>query len=259
MVLEGGSRRDLGHLGLDRPGGRPAHPGLRVRPGRPRLERARRRPAGRRRHRHRPAHAARPRGVPGPYVLVGHSFGGLYVLSFAARYPQQVAGMVLLDSTAPKPGRLATRHRVHRRRSRRRASASAFARPRRRRLIAQSSYGSLPPRPRTRHAPTRRPPRTSLASSRSSCEANTSMQEASSLTNLGGKPLIVVTADDGHNRRPVAIRNRTTWPHCRPTTPPSSPTPPPTNHCSSDDADSAAASQAIHDVVAAVRSARPLT
>ena len=40
-------------------------------------------------------------GVPGPYVLVGHSFGGLYVQTFAARYPDEVAGMVLVDSTAP--------------------------------------------------------------------------------------------------------------------------------------------------------------
>ena len=42
--------------------------------------------------------------VPGPYVLAGHSFGGLYVLTFAATYPDQVAGLVLLDSTAPVPG-----------------------------------------------------------------------------------------------------------------------------------------------------------
>ena len=42
--------------------------------------------------------------VPGPYVLAGHSFGGLYVQSFAAQFPDQVAGLVLLDSTAPKPG-----------------------------------------------------------------------------------------------------------------------------------------------------------
>jgi pimeloyl-ACP methyl ester carboxylesterase len=41
--------------------------------------------------------------VRGPYVLAGHSFGGLYVLTFAARYPDQVAGMVLVDSTAPAP------------------------------------------------------------------------------------------------------------------------------------------------------------
>ncbi len=39
--------------------------------------------------------------VPGPYVLAGHSFGGLYVLTFAARYPDEVAGMVLVDSTPP--------------------------------------------------------------------------------------------------------------------------------------------------------------
>jgi pimeloyl-ACP methyl ester carboxylesterase len=41
--------------------------------------------------------------VPGPYVLAGHSFGGLYTLTFAARYPDEVAGMVLVDSTAPAP------------------------------------------------------------------------------------------------------------------------------------------------------------
>ena len=39
--------------------------------------------------------------VPGPYGLAGHSFGGLYALTFAARYPDQVAGLVLVDSTAP--------------------------------------------------------------------------------------------------------------------------------------------------------------
>jgi pimeloyl-ACP methyl ester carboxylesterase len=38
--------------------------------------------------------------VPGPYVVAGHSFGGLYVRSFAAQFPDDVAGMVLLESTA---------------------------------------------------------------------------------------------------------------------------------------------------------------
>ena len=40
-------------------------------------------------------------------MLAGPSFGGLYVLTFAARYPDEVAGMVLIDSTAPAP-RVAT-------------------------------------------------------------------------------------------------------------------------------------------------------
>ena len=39
--------------------------------------------------------------ITGPLVMVGHSLGGLYVLDYAARYPQQVAGMVLLDATPP--------------------------------------------------------------------------------------------------------------------------------------------------------------
>ena len=39
-------------------------------------------------------------GIPGPYVLVGHSSGGPYVRIFAAAYPADVAGMVLLD---PQP------------------------------------------------------------------------------------------------------------------------------------------------------------
>jgi pimeloyl-ACP methyl ester carboxylesterase len=40
-------------------------------------------------------------GEDGPYVLVGHSIGGDYALTYAARYPEQVAGMVLLDTTPP--------------------------------------------------------------------------------------------------------------------------------------------------------------
>jgi pimeloyl-ACP methyl ester carboxylesterase len=40
-------------------------------------------------------------GVPGPYVLVGHSFGGLFARGFADRYPEEVAGMVLIEATNP--------------------------------------------------------------------------------------------------------------------------------------------------------------
>jgi pimeloyl-ACP methyl ester carboxylesterase len=40
-------------------------------------------------------------GIEGPYVLVGHSFGGLYMQTYAARYPEEVAGMALVDSSQP--------------------------------------------------------------------------------------------------------------------------------------------------------------
>jgi pimeloyl-ACP methyl ester carboxylesterase len=39
--------------------------------------------------------------IPGPYVLVGHSAGGLNMLVFASTYPQETAGIVLVDSTHP--------------------------------------------------------------------------------------------------------------------------------------------------------------
>ncbi len=36
--------------------------------------------------------------VPGPYVLVGHSLGGILARLYASYYPSEVAGMVLVDS-----------------------------------------------------------------------------------------------------------------------------------------------------------------
>ena len=37
-------------------------------------------------------------GLEPPFVLVGHSFGGLVVRAFAARYPGETAGLVLVDA-----------------------------------------------------------------------------------------------------------------------------------------------------------------
>jgi len=41
-------------------------------------------------------------GVEPPYLLVGHSLGGLYVNLFARAYPSEVAGVVLVDSSHPE-------------------------------------------------------------------------------------------------------------------------------------------------------------
>jgi len=37
--------------------------------------------------------------IEGPYVLVGHSLGGLSMLTYTARYPEEVAGVTLVDSS----------------------------------------------------------------------------------------------------------------------------------------------------------------
>jgi pimeloyl-ACP methyl ester carboxylesterase len=37
-------------------------------------------------------------GVPGPYVLAGHSLGGLFARLYASTYPDEVVGLVLVDA-----------------------------------------------------------------------------------------------------------------------------------------------------------------
>jgi pimeloyl-ACP methyl ester carboxylesterase len=194
--------------------------------------------------------------VPGPYVLAGHSFGGLYVQSFAAQFPDDVAGLVLLDSTAPKPGPAlppSTSDDVFGRVA---VLVPAVAHLGVGRLIAQSSYGTLP-------APLRDPARAqaSLARNLDSfiqefLQANIAMQQAAALTTLNGKPLIVLTADTGHD---------TGWQHKQDQMATLSTNSVhrianATTHESmvSDKADAVAASDAIHDVVAAVRTSQRL-
>ncbi len=40
-------------------------------------------------------------GEPGPFLMVGHSLGGLLSLHYAQRYPDEVVGLVLLDAMHP--------------------------------------------------------------------------------------------------------------------------------------------------------------
>jgi pimeloyl-ACP methyl ester carboxylesterase len=48
-----------------------------------------------------------------PYILIGHSLGGLYVQMFARKYPNEILGVVLLDSASPEaPSELKTRARL---------------------------------------------------------------------------------------------------------------------------------------------------
>ena len=166
--------------------------------------------------------------IPGPYVVAGHSFGGLYVLSFAAQFPDQVAGMVLLDSTAPTPGSEGSDSASE-------VSRLAVLKPAVGRLGPGRDFGSF---------------------LQESFEGAASVHLASMMTDLNGKPLIVVTADTNHDPAWLPAQQKLTTlstnslhriAHA-------------TTHQSliDDEADSAAASQAIRDVVVSVRTSRPL-
>ncbi len=44
-------------------------------------------------------------GVGGPMVLMGHSVAGMYIREYASQYPEQVAGLVFVDSSTPLQNR----------------------------------------------------------------------------------------------------------------------------------------------------------
>jgi len=47
-------------------------------------------------------HILETRNIPGPYILVGHSYGGLVAQIFAAQYANIVRGAVLIDPSSPQ-------------------------------------------------------------------------------------------------------------------------------------------------------------
>ncbi len=137
--------------------------------------------------------------VPGPYVLVGHSFGGLYMMRYAAQYPDEVAGMVLIDSTAPNtdpvPPTAADSDRFLKHVS---ALLSATARLGLGRLIAGASPSDLPPPYRDEVNAGAATAKEMAAFIDEYAVAGRSASEASALTSLGEKPLIVLTAEQGN-------------------------------------------------------------
>jgi pimeloyl-ACP methyl ester carboxylesterase len=46
-------------------------------------------------------HTLRQQGLNPPYILIGHSMGGLYMQHFARQYPDEVKGLVLVDAVYP--------------------------------------------------------------------------------------------------------------------------------------------------------------
>ena len=197
--------------------------------------------------------------VPGPYVLAGHSFGGLYVLTFAARYPDEVAGLVLIDSTAPASGEPGvaspgdrTSYDVTGRVS---ALVSSSARLGLGRLFATLAGSGLPPRSRD-EVSAKMATASSLRSTIDEYVQPSAARQAAALTDFADKPLVVLTAGSGHDAAETAAQN-----HLATLS---------TNsvhrvidgatHAGlvGDEEDAAATTQAVLDVASSVRSGEPL-
>ncbi|GAB3589316.1 hypothetical protein GCM10027446_01330 [Angustibacter peucedani] len=137
--------------------------------------------------------------VPGPYVLAGHSFGGLYALTYAARYPGEVAGMVLIDSTAPAAGPISGTsstgsHDLMGRASALLASTAQFGLAR---IAASLDYGTLPPRSRDDARATAATAQHIRGTVDEYLQARASAAQAATLTSFDDKPLFVLTAGQG--------------------------------------------------------------
>lgn len=136
--------------------------------------------------------------VAGPYVLAGHSFGGLYVLAYASHYPDDVAGMVLIDTTTPtspaSPAAGAVRNDLLVRAS---ALISVGSRVGLGRLYSLTSYGDLPSPAREQMRASISTPATLRSTIDEYVQANASMQGAAELQSLGDTPLFVLTAGSG--------------------------------------------------------------
>jgi pimeloyl-ACP methyl ester carboxylesterase len=149
--------------------------------------------------------------VPGPYVLAGHSFGGLYVQAFAARYPDDVAGMVLVDSTergstaAPvaSPANQGSYDITWR------ASGllAALARVGVPRLLGELDFGSLPPQARDESRALVATPDQVQTTIDEYIQASASADEAASLRDFGDKPLFVLTAGSGSDAHWMAAQD----------------------------------------------------
>lgn len=195
--------------------------------------------------------------VPGPYVLAGHSFGGLYVRTYAEKYPDEVAGLVLVDSTAalntpvtpPNVGSYSILKHVT-------SLIATTSRVGLGWLLADAGFSDLPPKYRD---DARATAATGMGVGGFLDEygvANRSAAEAGKLRSLDAKPLIVLTATRENSEGWMADQNKM----AELSTNSLHRLEPGATHAAfvDDPVHAAAVTRAIHDVVVSVRTGAPL-
>ncbi len=147
--------------------------------------------------------------VPSPYVVAGHSVGGVYALAYAMDYPEDVAGVALIDSATPYqfdlpwyPGFYSMWRRV-----------SALFPTLARAGIARVTLGtigsaSLPADARRQARAFASSPRELSADRDEFAELRTVLDQVRDLMSLGAKPLFVLTADAGQMSGWFAAQDR---------------------------------------------------
>ncbi len=134
-------------------------------------------------------------GEAGPYVLVGHSSGGVYALTYTSAYPTDVAGMVLLDSASPHQVELLPsfngQYNVMRRVA---AVAPTVARTGIWHAATSVFTPTLPGDAGHRAAVFAVSPRGLRSMRAEQAELPASFRQAQALTSLDAKPLVVLTA-----------------------------------------------------------------
>jgi pimeloyl-ACP methyl ester carboxylesterase len=144
-------------------------------------------------------------GEDGPYVLAGHSIGGSYAMTYAARYPEQVAGMVLLDASDPYQA-TATAGAAHPSTPAALAVLPVLARLGMAQLL--SSTSSLPQPAAGQIEAFANSPRGWQNGAEESAAMDALFGQAQALTTLGSTPLVVLTASRGQSPGWTAVQNR---------------------------------------------------
>ena len=136
-------------------------------------------------------------GETGPYLLAGHSSGGVHALTFTHLYPQQVAGMVLLDSASPRQVELVKPFNGEYQFMRRALTmAPTLFRFGVGRLIQAMTTPALPGLPGEQASVFANSPRGMRSMRAEQAALPESFRQAQALTTLSATPLVVLTAKD---------------------------------------------------------------
>jgi pimeloyl-ACP methyl ester carboxylesterase len=140
-------------------------------------------------------------GEAGPYVLAGHSAGGIYVLNFAKLFPQDVAGVALLDSMHPEQyDRMASWPGFYEMFRRLSAAGPSLSRLGVGRVVYSAAYSDLPAAQRDQERAFLSTPRHNRSARDEFHMIRAAMDQAAELQTLGDVPLVVLTALDGADR-----------------------------------------------------------